>query len=225
MPTRCASAGAAPMTSRTTTAQVAQPSRIRNRSLTDRVRTRAIKPGGARAPLSGRFPGPCRLDPAPPIPSRRKHMPLGRTAYRPQLPGAYPCAEQRAASAPDDPHLRPHYETVKPTLRDLPHWGAGGEIDGPAVSIGRQRLFSPSATSLGLATLELEVPRLLVEGQVNVGWPRPPRSRMASPPASTSPTSWSSLGGLPPSGCRRPPSWRGRAGARRPSEPVTAHAS
>jgi hypothetical protein len=35
-------------------------------------------------------------------------------------------------------------------------------------------LFSPSATSLGLATLEPEVPRLLVEGRANVGWPRPP---------------------------------------------------
>jgi hypothetical protein len=132
--------------------------------------------------------------------------------------------EQRAASAPDDPHLRPHYETVKPALRDLPHWGAGGEIDGPAVSIGRQRLFSPSATSLGLATLELEVPRLLVEGQVNVGWPRPPFTH--GKPASVHIANivvkpgWTAA-----SGRRRPPSWRGRAGARRPSEPVTAHAS
>jgi hypothetical protein len=133
VPGRCAWAGAAPMTSRTAATHAAQPSRIRDHRPADRAPTRAVTPGGTGlALLVGRGRptlAAADLSSAPPTRSRRKHMPLGRTAYRPQSPE--PCRSRNSSDHdPHDSHLQPDCQTVKPTLCGLLHWGAGGKVDG-----------------------------------------------------------------------------------------------
>jgi hypothetical protein len=81
--------------------------------------TNAMKNPAAKRGAAG-----CRLDSAPPIPSWRKHMPLGRTTYRPQLPRPMPVhkeQEQRALLSAfcfaDGPNLRGSGHSRAPTVR------------------------------------------------------------------------------------------------------------
>jgi hypothetical protein len=123
--------------------------------------------------LSGRVPAPCRLNPRPPIRSRCKHTPLGRTAYRPQLP-ALTCAHRPMSSErtrrPAPPATQRDDQAYSPRSASLGCWRRGRWS---CCAHRQATAVQPLGYVARARHLELEVLRLPVEGRANVRWPRP----------------------------------------------------